>query len=365
MKAGNKPGSRLVKKRIVIAALVLTSILVGWWVYQQLEFKEVEVDVGLQGEAARNPLLAFQKMLTQMDREVEVATARSVFPDHPKAPEVAVLIEPAAQALDDPKGFLDERLSQGGHLIYALPRGVDETPLLEALGWRVRGNQQSEQPTTQKIEWRDAIAGEMRLASGQRLHNPETGETRPWLSKQIGKGRITVVAEKRWLTGLNPGKADHASLLWQAVHHHHDSPTRVWLVHRAKWPSLWHELWRQAPAVILSLLMLAALAAWRLRSGWGPLAPDPPRARRSLSEHLSASGLLLWRTGATASLLAPMRRHAAQCQQQRGLDTTADLASMLGIPEERLRHSLDPQHVPTDQQELIQIVQDLKRVQQL
>jgi hypothetical protein len=49
---------------------------------------------------------------------------------------------------------------------------------------------------------------------------------------------------------------------------------------------------------------------WRIAPRFGPLAPDPPPARRRLLDHLRASGRYLWASGLRERLVSAAREAA-------------------------------------------------------
>jgi len=132
----------------------------------------------------------------------------------------------------------------------------------------------------------------------------------PW-----GEGRVTVLADTYFMTTDAIGDRDHAELVHRLALREPGTP--VWIVVGDAWPSPWQLAQRHAWMILVSLgaLLLAWLAAVVRRLG--PLIPDTSVERRSLMEHVEASGRFLWRRGARAELLAAVRRALRDRIQQR------------------------------------------------
>jgi hypothetical protein len=87
------------------------------------------------------------------------------------------------------------------------------------------------------------------------------------------------------------------------------SPPFLEWVRRDAWPVL-------AAAALLLVLWLA-----RIIPRFGPLVPDAPPVRRSLLEHVVASGRFLWSRGAGAELVEAVSERAARTARRRGVST--------------------------------------------
>ncbi|HYU34957.1 MAG TPA: DUF4350 domain-containing protein, partial [Thermoanaerobaculia bacterium] len=112
-----------------------------------------------------------------------------------------------------------------------------------------------------------------------------------------GAGSVTFLADASFLTNSGIGQLDHAALAWALVRAGGDAPAGVWIAIRDKVPTLGQLLVRHAWMALASGGLLIAAWLWAAGSRFGPLLPDPPRDRRSLLEHVEASGDFLWRTG--------------------------------------------------------------------
>ena len=114
------------------------------------------------------------------------------------------------------------------------------------------------------------------------------------LRSKIGKGMITLVSHLDFINNRNIRKADHAEILWQLVHGL-NVPEEVWLIHNDEMPALWRLMWATAWAFIISLTVLFVLWLYRSSQRFGPLIPKASENRRSLIEHIAASGHFYWK----------------------------------------------------------------------
>jgi hypothetical protein len=86
----------------------------------------------------------------------------------------------------------------------------------------------------------------------------------------------------------------------------------VWLVSQNDMPPLWRWLWQHAPFIIISLLLLMIFWFWRGGQRFGPLQPVPKADRRQILEHITASGLFLWKHKKQQKLIDAVREELQQ-----------------------------------------------------
>jgi len=123
-----------------------------------------------------------------------------------------------------------------------------------------------------------------------------------------GAGSVTFLADASFLSNDGIGQLDHAALAWALVRAGGDAPAGVWIAIRDQVPTLSELLVRHAWMALASSGLLIAAWLWAAGSRFGPLLPDPPRGRRSLLEHVEASGDFLWRTGRGDELVQGARQ---------------------------------------------------------
>ena len=366
---------------------------------------EEERDVGYRGEARRNELLAFERLVDELG-----------IPAH--RPRAALALPPPDHALvalgaHHPPGpvYLDKLLAwvgAGGHLVF-VPAG-DGTgrsldPLLARLEVTIEwpeeedGEDDDEGEVGDASEPRDdrATGGEGDGGDGEgddgegdedgrtgdellaalhppvplsvreeapvrrvgmpewpRLHD-DSGvhlSGRPEGASLVGfgwgEGRVTVLADASFLENRQLGRLDHARFAWDrvtaggrpaglAIADWRRAVPLSALVARRGWP--------------LGTAGLLLLAAWIAHRGarFGPPLPDEPPPRRSLLEHVRASGSFLWRRGQSDELLDASRAalarrvdlvHAEWARQGEG-ERVRHLARVARVPAGTVAAALD------------------------
>ncbi|MCA1853222.1 MAG: hypothetical protein LC647_12725, partial [Beggiatoa sp.] len=166
------------------------------------------------------------------------------------------------------------------------------------------------------------------------------------LRYRVGQGAITVLTDDGLLTNREIGKHDHAALAAWLLEPRHGGA--VWIIRDHDAPPLWAWLWKYAAPVVLAVLALLAVWLWGATRRFGPIAPDTAAERKSLVEHITASGLFLWQHGASGTLMAAVvqalrqrirARHPAWAGLAVG-DLSAKLAAFTGLPEAAIARAL-------------------------
>lgn len=125
--------------------------------------------------------------------------------------------------------------------------------------------------------------------------------------RDVGQGRVSVLADRHLLDNASVGRADHALFLTDLLASR-GTPAGVLFVLSGDSPNIAGLVWRAAwPAVVA---LTALLVAWgrRVSQRFGPISADTSRTRRSLLEHIDATGQFLWHQGAGQELLDSARR---------------------------------------------------------
>ena len=123
-------------KTVIALLVVIAAGLIGLWAYHNLEPYEEEIDIGLRGEALRNPLLAAGRLMEHYGANVRFS------PGYVRPPPAgATLVWPASRQALAPgrtQALLDW-VHEGGHLIvvsWTLWEDEDTDPLLDPFGVR-------------------------------------------------------------------------------------------------------------------------------------------------------------------------------------------------------------------------------------
>ncbi len=345
-------------KWIGITVLVLLAGLVGWGVYWFLsnyERQYREVRVGVSPEARRNPFLAAERFLRQLGLDAESVAGREYLLRPPAETGVLLVNRLSPDLSPDHEEALLAWMEGGGHLIVTAHREWDEdgeragNPLLERYGVRLRIQLPSEEPEASQ-EGEDGKDSEdskdecepcdpltvafpghrdgVRVAFQNGRWLEETTDLADWaveredgahlLQFRIGQGRLTVLSDHQYLVNDHIGEQDHALFLALLT----EGERRVWLLYSSRMPSLFTLLWRAAPYLMLSVLVLAGLWLWSQTLRTGPLLRRETRVRRNLLEHLDAAANYAWQTDRAGGMFQTSQKVLEQGWRRRhpGLD---------------------------------------------
>ena len=128
--------------------------------------------------------------------------------------------------------------------------------------------------------------------------NGEYGYARiPW-----GEGSIDVLADLDFLVNAKLEDKPHRALTRQLLQPNYARAGTFHLIYSANMPPLWRLLLDHAWRVLLPLLLALFVWLWMRAERLGPARPSPLPDRRSLLDHVQASGDHLYRYGRRATL---------------------------------------------------------------
>ncbi len=357
---------------VVVLALGLAGAGVAWFLHT---YEKVEKDLALppRGEAGYNPLYALKKTLQADGVKVESRQRLNLATQQLGASDtLLILSDPRTMTPVDARRLL-EWVASGGHLLLRTPpvEGWDKetgVPVLEALGILLT----DDPPECEPLQ----VEGEehhTEFCSGRRFFFNEVEPELSWGDLQAayvyarlahGKGHVDVLADFDFMT--NSGQRDrvpflpvdapqtgglrdgpHRALARQVLAPNYGQGT-MHLVYAAQMPSLLRMVLAQGWPV-WAPLMLALLAwLWLRMQRFGPQWPEPAGERRSLLEHVRASGEHLFRYNKRALLfaavrnafLARLRRRDPLAAALSGEPQVHAIAERLGIPADRIRTAL-------------------------
>ncbi|WP_166873170.1 DUF4350 domain-containing protein [Massilia mucilaginosa] len=161
-----------------------------------------------------------------------------------------------------------------------------------------------------------------------------------------GKGRIVLVANGFFTNSKLPER-DHAQLLLALTEL---TPGKhVTIVKRLNVLPWYKALWRHYQLALVSLAVCLALLFWSAVRRFGPILPAPKAERRSLLEHIDASGAWLWKAdggrqmlleAARDDTLALIRRRVPALFRMPEGELFATLARTCAIPEADVSEAL-------------------------
>ncbi|HEV7269138.1 DUF4350 domain-containing protein [Pseudoxanthomonas sp.] len=367
---------RLVGAALIVGVVLL--VLVGLWFRHSFHRVEKTLYLPPSGEAAYNPLYALARTLDADGVKVD-ARQRLMLDDHPLAPGDTLLLFNDPRALSPPEA---ERLlawvEEGGHLLIRTPvysPGEDtsgpnapQSAMLDLLSaWLV-----DEVPSCEDFQ----VEGEdhhVEFCRGRRFAFDGVVPELAWGDLQngyvyariaVGKGHADVLADFDFLAntatrgplqealdappdgGLRDGP--HRALARQVLAPNYRQGT-MHLVYAAEMPSLWRTLFLRGWMVWAPLLLALAAWLWMRMQRFGPPVPSPAGERRSLLEHVRASGEHLYRYGrgvmlysaVRAAFLARLRRRDPVAAALTGEPQVAAIAERTGQPAERIRTALN------------------------
>ncbi len=304
--------------RIVLLALVAAA-LVGagtWWWLRTYERVKTTLDLPPKGEAGYNPLYALKIALGKDGRRVD-SRQRLSLDSRPLNPADTLLLlaDPrtlSAVQVDSLLGWVEA----GGHLILRTPPpgaeiGEEPVPLLEDLGITVLDTD----PVCQGLQV-PGMTQHVEFCDGRRFYfhgddvevittwgdddSAEYGYARvPW-----GQGSVDVLADADFMLNDKLEEPQHAALVRQLLQPHWADGGTFHLIYSANMQPLWRLLIDHAWRALLPALLALLLWLWMRAERLGPLRPAPTPDRRSLLEHVQASGDHLYRYGRRAALYA-------------------------------------------------------------
>ncbi len=381
---------------ITVFFLLLLSLL-GLWLSQNLVRKEITLPVGLQGEAARNPLLAAMRFLSAMGVPTHPVDNLKDMLKKPRPGDV-LLISADRQTLGQrhSQALLD-RVKAGGELVVTVahlfpdqaqrydaagnPLSVPvdmRDPLLESLGLSVHylaGDDAEDDAYTEAKLPGHPQALRVRFnrnffLDGQRRGDfvIETARGVALIQRRLGRGHVTVLSGMHFLEYRRLGELDHARFLYQLV----ADARQVWLMSSNDMPPLWRWLWDHAREAVMAAGLLLLLWLWSKLPRFGPLQQPPPPVRRRIMEHIEANGHFLWKQRQQERLVAAVREaleHTALHRHPAWAGMTAEekvahIANLsgLGLDEARQMLGLAP-NAPVSRQhrEFTRLIDKLER----
>lgn len=372
---------RQFRSALITAALLVALTLLGLGV-RFLRFVEYEAEVGYRGEARSNPLLAAERTLGGLGREVRSTPALGPLP-----PTDALLVLRQSGRFLSPVAIqrLLDWSSKGGHLVLLFPgdaafleqieddleQGRFQFPLVEAFGVHARLDDAPEGLVELDLGGgarEIALPGRIAFEDELGLADVVVGESlrARVLSFERELGRVTLFADDTWATNGELGSYDHAYVLAELASFDGERDD-VRLVFGESPPGLLSLLWRHGWTAVIALSVLVALALRRQGFALGPRLPELPRDRRDFSEHVAAAGEFLWRTGESRALLAAphaeLRRKLALARPDLTELASPELAEALahssGLETARVRTALDTQETQ-DPERFSSVVRDLE-----
>ena len=365
MSAGSGLGRNI---GIGLALAVLLGLFAAWF-YHAYERVEVTEDLPPRGEAAYNPLFALKLALADDGRKV-VARPRLQLREVPLKPADTLLLLSDTRQIPAPdRDAILAWVRSGGHLILRTPPvgstglldfgdgpadTVDEVPLLSDLGiapldhgdcmdLQVDGFDSHTEFCSGRMFELGPSAGTPLLAWEQ-YDEAEYGFVR----MPHGKGTVDVLADLDFATNEQLEEGPHYALTRQLLEPNYARGGVIHLVYRVEMPSLWSLLWAKLWMLLLPCALGIAVWLWMRSERLGPLRPSAADDRRSLLEHVHASGEHLYRYGRAGRLYAAvfdaflqrLRRRDPYAAALEGPARVEAIARRTGLPAHEVEAAL-------------------------
>jgi hypothetical protein len=304
---------------LTIMLAILGSL--GWlWFDNNFERREKQVRSDMSLEARRNPMLAAEMFLTRLGLTVEHQSGREYLLQPPEDLGLLLVRDLGPPLTESAITNLLDWVERGGHL-FAAPsaqlQAGGQDGLLEKFGVSLQfvEVEESEETTQQFVLPGLADSVEIERDLERRFEVDEDSAAVSPLVKAPGfllfpwgDGFVTLISDSGLFTNNRIGEHDHALLLA----HMAADERHVWLLQRAEMPSLLSLIWRSAPQLLLTLVLLGFVSVWWMSRSSGPKLAISSSGRRDLLEHLQASAEFAWRNDLKAGLL-----EGARCQVEK------------------------------------------------
>lgn len=365
-------------REILLYALAAVLIAAGtWWWYDTFE-KGWETRPYTSKEARKNPMLAASRLLTQHGYAVQT---------QPVLRDALLKFLPAGTLIiSENAGVMNEKdadklllwVQRGNTLILSpkrtggsvgkpqpnqrlkSPAGIDAEqvdPIGNRYGVVVKTKYECE---CEKKSGKDTRPAEQKFAL---INFPDTAYAlqleRGWLrmrddqSRQVpafrfgdeigefvrvyqeGRGQV-VLLSANFFDNTSLDKFDHAELLLslgQMRLNADRKANQVFIVQGLDMPKWYHTLWTNFHAGLIGIGLLLLLLFWIAIRRFGPILPEPDEERRSLIEHIDASGRWLWKVPGGRDILLNAVRTATNKLLQRRVPELQRLE-----PQDQIRH---------------------------
>jgi hypothetical protein len=187
-------------------------------------------------------------------------------------------------------------------------------------------------------------------------------------------GHVALLA-KNFFGNNDLGRHDHAELLLKLIQWQHRgdrSANHAYIVSELDAQKWYEILWARFPLGLLALACALAMLFWASVRRFGPLLPEPSTERRSLIEHIDASGRWLWKAprgrelllhAVRASTEKVLLRRAPDLQRLSPAEKIKRVALHCKLPEADLASALQgpPSKLPIDFTRQIRLLRQVRK----
>lgn len=300
--------------------VVAAGSLFAAWFFATHEKVEVEEWVGYRGDARVNPWFAAELLVRELGHASE--SKPELTPGEWLPPETDTLIVQLTPSIGTgPELYmLLNWAGEGGHLVLLGPDYVtdegEDILWQHGVGLRITRSELHEKLAAQD-EARDYFAAELEgdyalgvypydarlevMSEEQDFDVIRHGGEIVVARQGWGDGFVSVVANASRLSNDLLKNDDNARLFADVVMGDIE-PGKVWLIFRTRLTPLWRLIWQAAPHLVISAALIGLLLLWAALPSFGPRIVASTDERRSILEHIHASGLFVWRHAGRSSL---------------------------------------------------------------
>jgi hypothetical protein len=314
---------------IIISFITISIVsLTAYWFYNNFNYITETVEIGYQGEARKNPVLAAEVFLERMGASVEshylekdYALSWDFFVNVLNRDDILILRRNKLGLTDYQIELLLDWVKAGGHLIMDSQQN-DDALLTKFRITLSKNNGEVAETSPIAFYWQGYP---LEVAFNQEFYFKAFYDPINKISNKNGtfalfyyfsQGYVTILSDLAFIENNKIGEYDHAQFLWHLVTSEL-AAKRVFFLQKNpiiddndknQFPSLWSLLWTNMSSVIISALLLLLFWLWATSHRFGSLLPEPPRSRRRLLEHIEASGQFLWKQDQAVRLLTTERK---------------------------------------------------------
>jgi hypothetical protein len=328
------------RDRVAMLAVLAVVIAIGSWVAMHTYWTDVTVPTPLQGDAATNRYYSVERLMLALGmRTQKIASLRLL----PPSDDVLLVSDLHGEVTHARLESLQHWVESGGRLVVTTD-AVWSTPSLQAWSGIAPSHrdtkpaadilppprrtlvERDEDCTAMAVQANGAATGEILRICGLVSEFGFASKRPPaWalsndagtqlLRVALGRGSLTVIGPEFLLGPKIFLRHDYAQAFVDATQLKRGD--RLLIFNASVAEPLLAMLWRLAAPAIVFFGLAALLMILRDLPRFGPLAPVPPAARRSLAEQIRANARFAWRTGKLASLRKAVLGSLERCARQR------------------------------------------------
>ncbi|MEL7184818.1 MAG: DUF4350 domain-containing protein [Pseudomonadota bacterium] len=356
---------------ITLLVILGISLMAGWF-FATHEKVEEEQWVGLRGEARINDFYAAELLLRELGFEAESRPTLTPTEWLPSSTDTIILrLTPSITIGDERSGLLDW-VGAGGHIVFLPP--LEETndveSFLEEFALDIafvdepEDDEFDEEPSSDTGNQHDneyAIEAMWDIQQIKAIGEPDDIEVirhhgRIFVARRpYYDGFVTLLADGEPFENLSIGTGDNARLFADVVVGTLE-PGKVWITFETSFAPLWKIIWLAAPFVVVAIALLLVLWIWHAMPAFGPKSAGEAASRRSIIEHIRASGIFTWRKHGAGHLMESSTQalvHDADAKhpglsKRSAEEQAAVIARITGMPAQKVMDALhghpDPKH---------------------